>query len=87
MITIYEARERADVRLEPVAGFGETSVSRLAATCEGTDVQPLELLAELALCDREMAHSILEGTEEGLFKGQLLRTFWLGYEYGREATL
>jgi hypothetical protein len=83
VLTMGEAQERCNARLRPVSD-GPRALQDAALLCSGTDV-PGPALVELIQMDlAELA--CMEGDELALIaalSGLLVRTFWLGFEFGK----
>lgn len=88
MPNMHELEERVDQRLNRISETpGEvrpaTDVSYL---CSGTDVPGLELQARLAKDIDFFVRAVTAGADiQETVAGMLIRSFWLGYEFGSEA--
>lgn len=91
MLTAEQARSRVDERLSRIAGVGETGeavvdLSVAAYTCPGTDVAAPDLEMEIRTCAAEFVLKVADGADPiNCLNGAVLRTFWLGFEYGKAA--
>ena len=85
MLTMEEACERVNARIQPVCdGYRDASDATLL--CAGTDVPGPALVQQIKMDMAQFA--LAEGDEVALVAamfGLLVRTFWLGYVFGEEA--
>lgn len=78
-----EARDRTDKRLDVLAEQ-TFKVADIGLVCSGTDVRGPELAQEIqAACTEALAYIDKGDDVLSTLNGMLVRTFWLGFEYGK----
>lgn len=88
MLAAGQARANVDERLARIMEGDHALVGLdvVRYTCIGTDVLAQDLQLEVMACAHEFALKVAKGANLiDCLNGAVLRTFWLGYEYGKAA--